>query len=94
MQQGKFFTHTPKWFSGKSVLRFILLLCTHTYSSSYRSQKEGIEFPGARVTGICMLTGCRCSGLNLGPLQEQQEFLNTEPFLQTLDLKNKIKVHL
>ena len=52
MQQGKFLARTPKWFSGKLVLRFSILLYTPA-GTLPQGLEDSILFPGARVMGVC-----------------------------------------
>lgn len=48
---------------------------------AFPGQGKVLDSPGTGVIRGCELP-CRCSESHLGPLQEQQEFLTTEPSLK------------
>jgi hypothetical protein len=73
----KIFAFLGRWFLFlfKKKL-YIFCVCVSCVGVPWRPE----EIVGAEVTGYCE-PPCECSGLNLGPFQEQQVSLTTEPSL-------------
>jgi hypothetical protein len=60
-------------------------MCTYECTNSWNT-KEGIGWPGGRVSGGFETIWCGCYEENLGPLGEQHALLTAEPSLQLLHL--------
>lgn len=54
----------------------------HMRTGAYRDQSVSYRLPAARILGGCEVPDTGGWEMNLGPLQEQQMLLTTEPALQ------------
>ena len=57
-------------------------LSVHICTGAYRGQSVSYRLPAAGILGGCELPDMGGWEMNLGPLQEQQVLLTTEPDLQ------------